>query len=177
MAINGQTIANVTTALANADTTEASFRGATTGIEGLAKQVDDNQILLATLTDRTGAIGAPVSVRLGMLDRIPADEANTTDYTSTTAGVVRLTGSASHTLRSGFVTIFHSGTGTVTITADANTPDGAAFYVASSGTLTMAYAGPTGHTSAGISLGSATKIASGAYDKTANDTYFSETVT
>lgn len=176
MAINNKTVAVVTADVQNADTTEFSFR---TGVSDLAAQTDDNQVLLATLSDRTGAIGAPVSPRLHMLNNIPDSEVDMThNYVSTTNGVIR-SADTETTLTSGFVTIFPTNTGTFThtINVDANTPDGAAFYIASNATMTVAYTGPTGFASRGISLGSATKVASGAYDKTANVIYFSETVT
>ena len=67
--------------------------------------------------------------------------------------------SATVNLTSAYTTIFHTGSGTVTINVTANTPDGAAFFVATEGTLTMAY---TGGTARGISLGSSAKMASGA---------------
>ena len=83
--------------------------------------------------------------------------------------------SATVNLTSAYTTIFHTGSGTVTVNVTASTPDGAAFFVATEGTLTMAY---TGGTARGISLGSSAKMASGAVKQVSGTDviYFSEGV-
>ena len=70
-----------------------------------------------------------------------------------------VTNSATVNLASAYTTVFHTGSGTVTLNVTGDTPDGAAFFVATEGTLTMAY---TGGTARGISLGDDAKMASGA---------------
>ena len=175
MSIHGQAVGTVQAKTQNAGTNESIFR---TGMSDYAQQINSTQVLLDTELGDVRLIDSdferPRSDRLRMLGNIPDSEVDRTHRVMTNQGVVAASGSQMVNLRSAFVTIFHTGTGTVTINVDADTPDGAAFYVATEGTLTMAYTGDTN--SRGISLGNATKLASGAYNRTADSIYFSETV-
>ena len=175
MTINTSTLGQVVLRLTDSGTREQEFR---TGATDLAQQANSTRALLdselADIRYVGDGIETPLSDRLRMLGNIPDSEADRTHRVMTNQGVVAASGSQTVNLRSAFVTIFHTGTGTVTINVDNDTPDGAAFYVATEGTLTMAYTGDTN--SRGISLGNATKLASGAYNRTADSIYFSETV-
>jgi len=88
------------------------------------------------------------------------------------ASVETVSGSGTVTLSADITYVQHTGTGTVTIAKDANTPDGASFNVTTTGTLTMAYPA----NSQGITLGSSCEIASGVYNDTTDVVYYSETV-
>ena len=174
MTINTSTLAQVLGKIENSATRETEFRD---GMNDLAQQANSTRALLDTEVGDVRYIGTgvetPRSYRLQMLGNMLDTEIDSEFRTMSNEGVFRYNGTASHTLKAAFTTIFHDGTGTMTITATAGTtPDGAAFYVATAGTMTMAYSG----TSQGISLGNAAKLASGAYSKNNTTIYFSETV-
>ena len=86
--------------------------------------------------------------------------------------VETVNGTGTVTLSGSFTYIKHTGSGTLTISKDSNTPDGALFNVTTTGTLTMAYPA----SSQGITLGNICKIATGVYNATTDVIYYSETV-